>query len=520
MLRANNGKYRDRARRVKSKYIKQLPPVLDKDDPVAYAARYLKIQDKDKNLVPLFYNPPQIHFLKNRTGRDLILKARQLGFSTAIEADYFREAVTSTQTVGILAHDRETTQKLRRIVERFYKNMPDDVRPVRKYANASLATYPQTDSEYVIATAGSKNVGRGGTYSRIHGSEVAFWKDAETIVAGFLQGGNPDIVLESTANGAQGYFYELCKEALDGNSNWTLHFYPWWDEPTYRRPVVEPLEFTAEEIALMAQHNLTAEQIAWRRYKQRELKHLFLQEYPEDPLTCFLLSGLGYFGDISAALTALLNPLYHQDHVYVAGLDFGQANDFTALSIADVTARQEVSRLRINRLPWSEMRRQIASRCQAWGVSVLVAEANSMGTTNIEELHKELEARKIETVVVPFWTTNDSKTSIAANLYETLHSADGLKLQNDLDDPAWTRELNAFVAKQLPSMVWRLEAADNEHDDTVIARMLVWYGVLNCMRQVLAFANDTPTFTPTLEIEGRTVEVEIDSDRDFYGGLR
>jgi len=31
---------------------------------------------------------------------------------------------------------------------------------------------------------------------------VAFWKDAEKIVAGAMQGGNPMVILESTLNGA------------------------------------------------------------------------------------------------------------------------------------------------------------------------------------------------------------------------------------------------------------------------------------------------------------------------------
>ena len=70
------------------------------------------------------------------------------------------------------------------------------------------------------APAGSLETGRGSTYSDFHGSEVAFWKDAEHIIAGALQGGNPDCVLESTQNGAMGYFYDLFMAGME-ESQWT-----------------------------------------------------------------------------------------------------------------------------------------------------------------------------------------------------------------------------------------------------------------------------------------------------------
>lgn len=92
------------------------------NDPQLFSKIFLKILDKDKNLVPFHFNKAQEHFQTNRTGRDLILKARQLGFSTLIQGEMFRKTVTSTQTTITLAHDAETTQKLRRMADRFYEH--------------------------------------------------------------------------------------------------------------------------------------------------------------------------------------------------------------------------------------------------------------------------------------------------------------------------------------------------------------------------------------------------------------
>jgi phage FluMu gp28-like protein len=285
-----------------------------------------------------------------------------------------------------------------------------------------------------------------------------------------MQGGNPAVVLESTPNGAQGYFYELCMEALDGSKLWRLHFFPWWHDLTYRLSLDEgeELVYTADELRLVELHNLTSEQIKWRRSKQAELKHLFIQEYPEDPYTCFLVSGNSYFGDVSQCFFAPFGATHQPGHEYVAGLDFAQTGDYLAFSVIDRTANMQVDLLRINQLPWGEMRRQVREKCKRWHVKILKAEANSMGTTNIEAMREEFEADGVETEIIPFDTTNRSKIQIAADLHEALHE-DGLGL---LDIPEQKAELKAFRAKQTPLGTWQMEAGNGQHDDIVIADML------------------------------------------------
>src|SRR5690349_12108268 len=116
-------------------------------NPVIFAETFLKIQDKRLRLIPLRYNKTQLAYLNNRTRRDLILKARQEGISTVIQAEYFRYCTTGSATTLTLSHEDRTTQKLRRMVSRFYNNLPRGFRPARKYDNSSVATYPDFDSE-------------------------------------------------------------------------------------------------------------------------------------------------------------------------------------------------------------------------------------------------------------------------------------------------------------------------------------------------------------------------------------
>lgn len=444
-----------------------------------YAGRYLRILTKRGRIAPLVLNRVQRHFLDHATRRDLVLKARQVGVSTAIQGRFYQIATTQTAVTATLSHEDDSTQRLRRMADRFHQMMPRELRPARKYANSSVTTYPDTHSEANIATAANVNTGRAGSHTHIHCSEVAFYRDAGSIMAGMLQAGDPDwIVMESTPNGAQGYFYDMCMEALEGEGQWRLHFYPWWWEPAYTLPTArgESLALDPEEEALRARLaregvDLTDGQVLWRRAKRVELKHLFPQEYPEDPVECFLTSGSGFFGVLPThALEAPLDPAPDPQHAYVAGLDFGQSNDYTALSVVDVTAGVEVARLRMRRMPWAEMRRRVVDVCHRFGVTRLDPELNSMGGTNIEELRRELAERHVETDVVPFNTDAWSKARVMGALHEALHSG-ALRLQHDV---VWDRELRAFTSKQTATGHWRLEGADGEHDDTVIARALAW----------------------------------------------
>jgi hypothetical protein len=280
-----------------------------------------------------------------------------------------------------------------------------------------------------------------------------------------MQGGNPDVVLESTPNGAQGYFYELCMEALDGNSIWALHFYPWWWDDAYRIELEpgEVIAYTEDEQRLVDKHKLSPEQIKWRRQKQKELKGLFIQEYPEDPVSCFLTSGNSYFGDLECVFTAPPNAQYIEGHRYEAGLDFAQTNDYLSMTVLDFTAKEQVDLLHINKLSWKEERARVGQMYKKWHLNSLLAESNSIGSVNIEAM------QEMGMVVLPFETNNASKAEVMSNWNDALHS--GWKL---LDNEVQKHELRIFVAVQLPSGVWRLAAEGDGHDDTVISGALAY----------------------------------------------
>jgi hypothetical protein len=401
-----------------------------------FAPLFLKIQDKNGEIIPFNLNSVQSNIYKNLTNRTLILKARQMGVSTLIQAEIFRRLITSSTSALTLSHDEVTTQLLRDIQDRFYTYFPQfsDVITTRTKANDRVTKF-NTESRHVIGTAGNTETGRGGTYNIIHGTEVAFWKDAEKILSGAMQGGNPQIILESTPNGVGNYFYDLCMDSLAGRNDWKLIFIPYTEFPEYMIP-------------------------GWKEIKQLELKELFKQEYPEDVVSCFLHSGNSFFSDIEIDYSAPIVE-YNPTHKYTGGIDFGQSNDYTVLVVIDRTIKTMVDSLHINRMSWSAQRKEIKEMYSKWRLSGLRAERNSIGSVNIEELEKE------GITVEAFDTTNSSKSKIFQELHESLES--GLILQNN---PILRSEMNTLTSKQTPTGLWTVSADGKSHDDYPMALAL------------------------------------------------
>jgi hypothetical protein len=111
------------------------------------------------------------------------------------------------------------------------------------------------------------------------------------------------IVLESTPNGAGGLFYEEWQRADD--TGYARHFFPWWYDEAYALEVGPGFVLTEEEEELKILHGLSTEQIAWRRKQWASLRGLAVQEFAEDPVSCFRASGECVF-DVPSVEKALL----------------------------------------------------------------------------------------------------------------------------------------------------------------------------------------------------------------------
>ncbi len=284
-----------------------------------YAKKYLKIKTKEGKIVPLILNKPQRIVLEAIEGqiqagvpiRLLVLKARQKGISTLIEAYIFwRTSNRYHRSSAIVSHEAKSTDHLYGMFKRYYNNLPDSLKPEYETKNEKGLTYGKLDSFIKCWTAGSGDVASSYTLLDLHLSEIPKWINAKTTLISLLQT-VPDhkdtmIIMEATAKGIGGEFYDRWQTAKEGKSNYTPVFLSWLVDDEYT------LEFRDDEDRKQLEKSLddieyglieagaTMEHLNWRRRIGLPDKcgndiDYFRQEYPSNDVEAFIASGSPVF---------------------------------------------------------------------------------------------------------------------------------------------------------------------------------------------------------------------------------
>ena len=243
----------------------------------------------------------------------------------------------------------------------------------------------------------------------------------------------------STPKG-MGFFHTLYTRGEDPEfTDWAaFHF------PTSSNPYISPSEIESA--------------------KQELPLDVFRQEY----LAEFIQGEGAVFRNITANLTGPTTPEEHRGHTLTAGVDWGQVNDFTAISIGCETCKREVDLDRFNQIDWHFQRERLKANITKWGVRECLVELNSIGGPNFDELVRDgLRVRG-------FQTTAQSKPQIIQSLALCLEKEE----MKFLDIAIATRELEAYEAKRNET-TGRISynAPAGFHDDTVIARCLMLEGM-------------------------------------------
>jgi hypothetical protein len=254
---------------------------------IYWARRHWYLVDKRGESVLFRPNPLQWRYLLERGNENVELKARKMGQSTVIDTLYYwRARRREHQHMFIVAHTNDASMEL--------------WSPQEKKINRRELEWKDNYSKLRVMTAGGRGIGRASDGDGIHLSEAAHYADLSATLAAMGEAKREGawVDIESTPNGYDD-FREECKKAESGDGNRVFHFNAWFMDPTYT--IVnggDNLELTDEEERLCALHDLTKDQIAWRRVKQKDLGPLFQQEHPEDPDTCFLLGGTPLFDNL------------------------------------------------------------------------------------------------------------------------------------------------------------------------------------------------------------------------------
>jgi hypothetical protein len=276
-----------------------------KDDFEYYAPRCLKVLNKAGKMVPFELNAAQryVHRRIEKQLREkgkvraLVLKGRQQGISTYVQGRYMHKlSFRKGLSAFILTHLSDSTDTLFNMTKRFHEHLPAFVQPSAGRSNDKELYFDRLDCRYSVATAGSKQVGRGKALQLFHGSEIGFWPNPDTIWPGLGQAiadmDDTEIILESTANGVGGDFHTRWRMAERGESEYQAIFVPWFWQEEYTKEPPADFQSTDEEDELRHLFGLTDGQLYFRRrkiaddFKGDETR--FQQEYPNTAAEAFV----------------------------------------------------------------------------------------------------------------------------------------------------------------------------------------------------------------------------------------
>jgi hypothetical protein len=204
------------------------------------------IKDKAGNAIPFRMNANQEQLLSELWTLNIILKARQMGFTTLIQLVMLDACLFNSNTsAGIVAHNREDAEAFFDDKIKFaYDHLDPEIQ------KAVPATQDSAKS-LTFANGSRIRVGtslRSGTFQYLHVSEFGktcaqFPAKAKEIVTGAFNAveAGQFIAVESTAEGQEGTFYDMVMEAKRNAElqrqltplDFKLHFFAWWKDPTY-----------------------------------------------------------------------------------------------------------------------------------------------------------------------------------------------------------------------------------------------------------------------------------------------
>ena len=277
----------------------------------------LTIKDKDSKLRNLNPDDPfawaqkefisEVEYQHNQGKpiRIIVLKGRQVGISTITQALLFLWCfMFKGANCLVMSQDREKAESLFEMTKLMWDMWPHHCLFTTSRSSTRRLSWVETLSNYKVLPATGKDPGRGSTIQAVHASEVAFWTDAEDL-APSLMNAIPNrhgtiIVLESTANGVGGFFYDEWMKAVRGESDYTALFFPWFKhaEYTIRRTTLTEGQLSIKEREMADRFGLTMGQLAWRRRQIRLLngdEDKFTQEFPCTWMEAFLSTGNNVF---------------------------------------------------------------------------------------------------------------------------------------------------------------------------------------------------------------------------------
>lgn len=252
-----------------------------------------------------------------------------------------------------------------------------------------------------------------------------------------------DAVLISTPKG-RNWFYNEWQNGAKGRPDMRS-----WKAPTTDNPMP-----TIRQAAARVQEFVTE-----RTYRQE-----WLAEFVE--------SG-GVFRNIRKLAIGQPQPNGIHQHAYIFGVDWGRSDDFTVVTVYDLTAKTLCHIDRYNHIDYNIQANRVRALAEKFRPLAIVAETNAMGMPILDTLRRD------GLPIVPFTTTGASKQIII----DALALAFEREQLTMIPDETLLTELESYTGERMSSGAMRYDAPEGMHDDCVMSLAFAWYGATNTGRR-------------------------------------
>ena len=447
--------------------------------------RLLQIKHKQKQkYVPFEPNDAQLRLwsLLDRSNRVIVVKARQVGISTATRAWQFHRAYTThdPQVFSVLSFHDRSAKSLRRMDRRWLRGLPHMLKRPLSLDSATDTEFEDTGAGVSSFTTGGSGGTRSFEFTGAHLSEFAFYKDPGEVLSQVVSTvGDGPIIIESTANTPGDEFHRLIEGSPE--NGWTVYTYWWHEHKAYRDSDI-PDDFapTVEEQKLVELYGVDNHQLHWRR---RQIATLglarFRREYPGCLADAFASRQSTWF--TAESLDEITQVWFdesercfeepEEDSEYVAGVDIsgGIGQDYSTIVVLNVATRQPVYIERCNHKAPHAWAAHCAQVGHAYNHAVILAESNNHGYSFLREM---------EHLKYPNLWANENGDHWYTSTQSKLDIYDGLR---EVVESGILRQLDQSTLQELRSLEVRRttpEAPSGLHDDLAMGCALAY----RCLR--------------------------------------
>ena len=446
-------------------------------DPKFYLENFVRIKGKTPGLIPFILNEAQKDFFNalNSSSRVIILKARQIGFSTAITGYFYHKTIMTPGTnTALIGYNSDLTSELLDKVKTFYASTPNELKPTIQYNSKYEISFPKINSKILVLPS-TENVGRGYTLHNVLATELSAWEKAEEKMM-TLEASVPitgQLVIESTPRGMGNQYHKMWMSEND----YTKKEYGWWwlyteeEIEIIRRRMNDPMKFAQEyELTFLASGRMVFDPEVINSMRDKQL-NVGDKVVGEDGTESEVV--------VESGLRIYKKP--KDGKMYVVGVDVSEGvtgGDYSVATIFERSSGEEVAFFRGLISP-----DKFAVKLDEWGRrynnALMVVEINNHGLTTVTGLKQLIypsmyfRPSKFDAIASPYgeklgWkTTKLTRPLLIDDLGQALRDGDLIIHSKETLD-----EMTTFVFDRNNDM----GAQDGFHDDVVMAVGISYQG--------------------------------------------